>query len=153
MLTCKNGHERIPENRITDSRGHDICRLCRNEAVNRHYHRNQERLTTAMRIAYQIDSTSKLESRRAYHAAHPEVARRHGAKRRALKHNAFVEHVEPLVVLELDDGVCGICGEDVNPFDFHVDHAIPLVRGGEHSYANAQVAHPVCNLRKNASVL
>ena len=62
---------------------------------------------------------------------------------------AFVEEVYPLVVLERDDGICGICGEDVDPFDFHVDHIIPLSRGGEHSYANTQPAHPFCNLSKN----
>lgn len=53
-----------------------------------------------------------------------------------------------LVVLEMDDRVCGICGEDVDPFDFHVDHIIPLAEGGEHSYANVQVAHPSCNTSK-----
>jgi 5-methylcytosine-specific restriction endonuclease McrA len=29
-----------------------------------------------------------------------------------------------------------------------VDHIIPLVLGGEHSMANVQAAHLVCNLRK-----
>ena len=72
------------------------------------------------------------------------------AKRRALLLNAFVEKVHPLVVLERADGVCGICGEDVDPMEFHVDHIIPLARGGEHSYANVQPAHPFCNVSKGA---
>ncbi len=71
-------------------------------------------------------------------------------RRRARKMGLFVEDVYPLVLLEMDDGVCGICGEDVDPLDFHVDHVIPLARGGEHSYANTQAAHPACNLSKNA---
>lgn len=62
------------------------------------------------------------------------------------------EDVEPLIVLELDDGVCGICGTDVDPFDFHIDHVIPLALGGEHSYANTQVAHSRCNKSKGARV-
>jgi len=91
------------------------------------------------------------ESVRAWVQANPERAQAHGAKRRALKRGATVaEQVIRLVVLERADGVCGICGEDVNPFAFHVDHIVPLSRGGEHSYANTQPAHPLCNLRKHA---
>jgi 5-methylcytosine-specific restriction endonuclease McrA len=33
----------------------------------------------------------------------------------------------------------------------HIDHVIPLARGGEHSYANAQAAHGPCNMRKGAT--
>lgn len=68
--------------------------------------------------------------------------------RRSRKTAAFVERVIPLAVLEMADGVCGICGEDVNPAAFHVDHIVPLGVGGEHSYMNTQPTHPVCNLRK-----
>lgn len=64
----------------------------------------------------------------------------------------FVEDVAPLVVLEMDDGTCGICGEDVDPERYDIDHVIPLSRGGEHSYANVQVAHPACNRRKSDSM-
>lgn len=67
---------------------------------------------------------------------------------RAKQQGCFVERVSSLVVLELDDGVCGICGEDVDPFSFDVDHVIPTSRGGEHSYANTQVAHRACNQHK-----
>lgn len=55
------------------------------------------------------------------------------------------EHVDRAVVLERDKGICGICGEPVDRGNFHVDHIVPLSRGGEHSYANTQVAHPRCN--------
>lgn len=72
--------------------------------------------------------------------------------RRARKLNQFVEDVDRLVLLELDDGLCGVCGSDVDPMSFHVDHVVPLSKGGEHSYANTQVAHPVCNIRKHATV-
>jgi 5-methylcytosine-specific restriction endonuclease McrA len=35
---------------------------------------------------------------------------------------------------------------------FHVDHVVPLARGGEHSYANTQPACPPCNMSKGARV-
>lgn len=63
-----------------------------------------------------------------------------------------VERVLPLAVLERDDGVCGICGEDVDPFDFTLDHIEPVEVGGDHSYANVQVAHRACNSKKGHSL-
>jgi len=74
------------------------------------------------------------------------------ADRRARKHDRFVEHVDPMVVYARDEGLCGICGTTVYG-EFHVDHRIPLAKGGEHSYANVQVAHPTCNLTKGASII
>jgi 5-methylcytosine-specific restriction endonuclease McrA len=83
-----------------------------------------------------------------YGRAHREVLRERDRRRRAREHEAFVESVEELVLLELDDGVCGICGEDVDPFNFEVDHIYPLSRGGFHNYENTQPAHPLCNRKK-----
>jgi 5-methylcytosine-specific restriction endonuclease McrA len=48
-------------------------------------------------------------------------------------------------------GRCGICCEFIEG-DFHVDHVIPLARGGQHGYVNVQPAHPRCNLVKGAHV-
>jgi 5-methylcytosine-specific restriction endonuclease McrA len=80
-----------------------------------------------------------------------DKARRDAQAARARKRDAFVEHVDPLVVLERADGACGVCGWDVDPFDFHVDHIVALVNGGEHSYRNVQPTHPECNLRKGTT--
>jgi 5-methylcytosine-specific restriction endonuclease McrA len=89
-------------------------------------------------------------ARRAQAGAHRMARTMLEARRRARKRAAFVEDVHSLVVLERDDGVCGICGGDVDPMNFDVDHVVPLARGGEHSYANVQAAHPPCNTRKGA---
>lgn len=89
---------------------------------------------------------------RQWRVANPEANRLKALRYRARRVDAFVEDVDRLVVLELDDGVCGVCGRDVDPFDYHVDHIVPLALGGQHSYANSQVAHPRCNLRKWAKM-
>ena len=60
----------------------------------------------------------------------------------------YDEDVRPLVLLERDDGICGICGSDVDPFEFEVDHIVPISAGGRHSYANTQPSHPFCNQSK-----
>ena len=56
------------------------------------------------------------------------------------------------VVLRRDAGRCGICGLTIMEANWHLDHIIPLSKGGEHSYANVQAAHARCNMRKHARV-
>lgn len=66
---------------------------------------------------------------------------------------AFVEDVDPQAVWERNRGVCGICGEGVQPpggEEFTIDHIVSLRNGGEHSYANVQSAHRRCNSRKGS---
>lgn len=94
---------------------------------------------------------------KAYQVRHPErfeqTHRRASLTRRALVIGAFVESVDALAVFERDNGVCGICHRRVDPKSkWHVDHVIPLSKGGMHSYANVQLAHARCNLSKRASL-
>jgi 5-methylcytosine-specific restriction endonuclease McrA len=79
---------------------------------------------------------------------HRALCRATRANRRAQQRDQFVEPIDPQSVFERDEGICGICGNPANRDDFHVDHVIPLSRGGSHAYSNVQTAHPLCNLRK-----
>lgn len=87
----------------------------------------------------------------------PEAVRRRGriaaSRRRARLREAFVEDVDPQVVFERDEGICGICGTPVERDAFDVDHVVPLAQGGEHSYRNVRVAHPSCNRSRPRSVV
>jgi 5-methylcytosine-specific restriction endonuclease McrA len=75
--------------------------------------------------------------------AQVRLARKRGASK--------AEYIDRTIVFERDEGICGICGGEADASDFHVDHVIPLSRGGEHTYTNVQVAHPLCNQRKGSS--
>jgi endogenous inhibitor of DNA gyrase (YacG/DUF329 family) len=81
------------------------------------------------------------------------------AKRRARFVAAVVEVVDPDAVFERDGWLCHLCGESIDRaltgwdrMGPTVDHLIPLVAGGEHSYANVAAAHRSCNSRKGASL-
>jgi 5-methylcytosine-specific restriction endonuclease McrA len=76
----------------------------------------------------------------------------HHNSRRARKAEAFVEEVDRKVVWERDEGKCQWCGCDVPYKEMHLDHVIPLAKGGEHSYANTQVLCASCNGRKGAKL-
>lgn len=85
---------------------------------------------------------------RKWRAANPHKKRDLEQSRRARRGGYFVEHVDRLELLERHNGVCGICGDPVDPAQFDVDHVVPWSRGGKHSYENTQPAHPACNQGK-----
>jgi len=97
----------------------------------------------------------KCDERRAYavtyQTEHPEKRREYKATRRARKTDAFIEAIDRQTVFSRDAGLCGICQQGVEAANWHLDHIQPLSKGGQHSYDNVQVSHPVCNLRKGAS--
>lgn len=51
-------------------------------------------------------------------------------------------------VLNRTGNRCYLCSERVTIFDFHLDHVIPLSRGGTDDPANLLAACGACNLRK-----
>lgn len=78
--------------------------------------------------------------------------------RRARQHAGFIERIYRHKVFERDRYRCGICGRKTDrraqvpePSAPTLDHIVPLKLGGEHSYANVQCAHFICNSRKGAS--
>ena len=46
--------------------------------------------------------------------------------------------------------ICAICEEPLKFREMTIDHIVPLFRGGEHSYANTQPAHGLCNHIKDS---
>lgn len=67
------------------------------------------------------------------------------------------ESVSPAVrreVLERDGRVCQLCFGEIPEGDaLHLDHRIPVSRGGRSTVENLQVTHARCNLRKGALIL
>jgi 5-methylcytosine-specific restriction endonuclease McrA len=98
---------------------------------------------------------------------HPEIMGAHSRRRYARKVGApVVEFVERLVVAERDGWICQLCGDPIDrmlayrnpttgrldPGYLHIDHIIPLSKGGEHTYANTQATHARCNQRKHNKI-
>lgn len=51
------------------------------------------------------------------------------------------------------EGLCYLCGNKVPFTRFHIEHVVPLARGGKDDLANLNIAHPSCNLRKGAKLV
>lgn len=79
-------------------------------------------------------------------------------RRRARKRNALVERFDDVEIFERDGWRCGLCGDRVDRslqypdvMSASLDHVVPLDQGGEHSRANVQCAHFICNSQKGAA--
>lgn len=90
-------------------------------------------------------------SQRAWVLANWEKKRIENQNYRALKklgEGLSVGLVQRLV--RLQKGRCACCAEKVVPEKFHVDHIMPLSKGGEHNDKNIQLLCGRCNLQKHA---
>lgn len=93
----------------------------------------------------------RLEKWRDDHREQRRVeARDYSHRRRAQLMGVTIEPVSREAVWERDKGICHVCHQICDPSRWHLDHIIPLSRGGEHSMANTAVSHVECNLRKGA---
>lgn len=87
----------------------------------------------------------------------PRLERRHN-QRNATKYRAKVQRrmriadaPEPFTrdeIIARDHSTCHLCGHHVDRADIHIDHDIPLSRGGTHTRTNVHVACSTCNTRK-----
>jgi len=114
---------------------------------------NRSHVTAYRAERYRAHRDKARAQTAAWQKAHPDKCRDNNAHRHALKLGATVEYVERAVVFERDNGRCHVCGKKVDPKDWHLDHIVPLSKGGEHSYRNVAMAHPDCNMKKYAKLI
>ncbi len=116
------------------------------------YAANKERASKSRSLWYSKNREQRAEYYRRWRLENPELERQYGAKKRALKRSVFVETVTVAELRKRDGDNCYLCLE---PLQFevyravHIEHRIPLSRGGEHSYANTALACSECNGRKH----
>jgi 5-methylcytosine-specific restriction endonuclease McrA len=91
---------------------------------------------------------------REWRAANPDRAREisanTAARRSAQKRspNGRVEHINRRYIWKRDGGICGLCALPVPFREMHLDHFIPLSKGGSHTKSNVHATHSSCNLIK-----
>lgn len=71
-------------------------------------------------------------------------------RRRALKKGSQVGEVSFAQVWEEAKNCCRQCGREVASGSGHIDHIVPLARGGAHAQENLQLLCAPCNLTKGA---
>ncbi len=113
----------------------------------------RERTNQLHREFHARNRDRRLAKTAAWKAANPDKVRDAVAARRASRAAVHIEDVDRSIVWDRDSGICHVCNQAADPADWHLDHIMPIAKGGEHSYANTAVSHPRCNLSKGARLL
>lgn len=104
---------------------------------------------------YARNRESMLAKSANYRAENPEKFAEYRRNRRARKLNAEGKHTaaDVLRIFEHQRGLCANCRNKLlksGGQKYHVDHIVPLVKGGSNWPSNLQCLCPTCNLRKQA---
>lgn len=116
-----------------------------------YYAANATRLATERYQRYNSNKQYQRELANKRYRRNPEKYKYNSAKRRAAKFQTDT----PLTPQEIRDqrksqkGFCWWCGKKIRGVS-HVDHVIPLAKGGKHEAANIVITCAHCNLSKNA---
>lgn len=114
------------------------------------YDANKERKAEHQRKWYAENRAQRLERKRQWNAANRGYGRAANRRRRARKLAAEGSHTQADVATQYkaQKGRCYYCSTKLSN-DYHVDHVIPLSRGGSDATENLVCACPSCNLSKN----
>lgn len=111
---------------------------------------NKEHIDKRARAYYIVNKARYRARESAYRTANPERGRYKSNLYRARKCNAEGTHTVDDIKAQYkrQKGKCFWCGVKVGKI-FHVDHVVPLSRGGSNDVSNLVVACPTCNLSKH----
>jgi 5-methylcytosine-specific restriction endonuclease McrA len=83
----------------------------------------------------------------------PDKVRLDRAKRRAMLSKSRVDkYIHKEQIRGWSTMECGICSMQIIG-QYHIDHIIPLSKGGAHSVNNLQISHPYCNQSKYVTII
>jgi 5-methylcytosine-specific restriction endonuclease McrA len=131
-----------------------------------YYRANKERHRGWIAAAHKADPTKRRDYAAEYYKrkkedfakraalwreCNPEAARALNIKRRAREGGAKGEHKAADIkrLFDLQKGRCPVCRSDLSG-GYHVDHVLPLARGGSNDPTNIQLLCKTCNLSKGA---
>jgi 5-methylcytosine-specific restriction endonuclease McrA len=113
---------------------------------------NPEKVRAAAKRWYYANKEKVLAANAAWYKANPLASRRLRHSKRARK-KANGGKLSPGIALKLfslQRGKCAICKKSLRKTGFHLDHVIPLSRGGANIDRNIQLTCPTCNIKKGS---
>lgn len=114
-----------------------------------YYQKNKEKKVAYYKTWRAANPSKPTDNVRQWRRAHPIERRLQSQARRAKTNGVKIIKED---IHNWDTRICGVCNEYIED-KFHIDHIIPLAKGGPHSQENLQLTHPVCNMSKGARLL
>jgi len=142
IKTCEHG--------VRPKRHCNTCRLNIARAGAVVYRKNHPDRIKIQKVA---DKKAHASRYKAYYLqwarANRDKCREKASRRRARRNANSVEPYSRAAIFKRDGGICHICRKPVGQ-DYHIDHLIPLSRGGADAPWNVAVAHRRCNFQRGA---
>ena len=163
-------------NNLHRKQGETPCELCKTAAnlylknwrkttlklLNPEYVAKQKEVSTQRSLEWAKQNPERIkENQKKFRAVHPEVGREHKRRRRARKLANGYEIYTEEQVLDTYGTNCHICAEPIDleasrstgaegwEKGLHIDHVIPISKGGPDTLGNVRPAHGLCNLEKS----
>lgn len=117
------------------------------------YLKNREIVLADHRRRYQEDRANRIEGSRLCRLQNPEPSRHYRRKRRAILAGCVDHHAQSdiLEIREKQRGRCAYCRVKLKNVSEHVDHIVPLSKGGGNGRRNIQLLCETCNVQKHAT--
>lgn len=143
--TCKKCDNKRRKQRYWDNREAELADR------RQYYIENKERIDAMHRIWASKNVQGRAERDKRWRLANPDKRRAASERRRARKNGSRGEVSAALIYQMAEDQqwLCAYC--EVPMFgSFHVDHMIPLCKGGRHDWTNIAITCAACNMRKHS---
>ena len=117
--------------------------------------RNKDKESARKKNWTELNREKKYASNAKWHKANPDKMAVHSRNRRSRSKNAEGSHSidEVIDIFSLQRGLCASCVTKLfksGKKKYHVDHIMPLAKGGANDKSNLQCLCPACNLKKHA---
>jgi 5-methylcytosine-specific restriction endonuclease McrA len=125
---------------------------------------NKDKIKVTQATWYSNNRDAKLEKNKDWDKNNPDKKRLHARKRRALKNNTISDNYLDIDILSKYGSDCYLCKNPIDlstsraigskgwEYSLHIEHVIPLSKGGNDTIENVRPSHALCNLRKGASL-
>lgn len=146
-------HYELNKERIQQK--HAEYRMRNPDQSKEYYMANREIFCEKARINYLENREKKREYAKEYYVENPDIIAACRSRRRARKYGTNTSHTAADIrnIFEKQRGLCASCTKKLSKSGknkFHVDHIMPLSRGGSNGKENIQCLCPECNLKKHA---
>ena len=141
---CLHGH--VSE-RMVSNKG---CVECLLQNRIKYHHKNRDVQLDRMRLWHKTNSIKVRNRNSKWQSNNKEIVASISRNRRAMKKGSTGKHSKKDVyqLLNLQRYKCVCCGVKLSMY--HVDHIVPLSRGGSNDKMNIQILCGTCNLQKHA---
>lgn len=143
----------------------DACKKAQSDYWKLYKNKNSEKIKQTYSIYYSKNKEKIKEKGIRYHKNNPHSSRENERRRRARLKKSIVIKYSEQDVLNIYGTDCYLCKNKIDlsasrkqgfgkwEMGLHIDHVIPISKGGGDIIENVRPSHALCNLKKNDKII